>query len=66
MGTSTHDLWGVGIGLGARLARAAERFEILGFVEPLRQRDRARELVPPFKVSVPHENEVSLTFSEEN
>ena len=43
MGTSTHDLWGVGIGLGARLARAAERFEILGFAEPQRQRDRARE-----------------------
>ena len=44
MGTSTHDLWGVGIGLGARLARAAERFEIFGFWKSERQRDRALPL----------------------
>ena len=43
MGTGGLELWGVGIGPGARLAGAATISGIFGFGWRLRQRDRARE-----------------------
>ena len=52
MGSGAPDLWEVGMGPGARLARAGDETGIFGLRKSGRHRDRAREREMPPKTTL--------------